>query len=194
MNGDILQAEWGCLRLLVPKDATSKAPKVKPASISYCDGSASSPSAFKTYRIASNYQSNPFSIKTMSATGLPIQPTPPAPSPQQVDEARTAFTASLLSAGTSTVQSDLQARASDIHANAAAIDKQEQELLKETMNLGRESKKWQKVVDDGAKGVKETGDVQNWAEMLERDLCVLEDTMAMAEEGGTTASANGHSR
>lgn len=125
----------------------------------------------------------------MSASALPIHPTPVAPSPQQIDEARTAFTASLLSAGTSTVQSDLQARAGDLHANAAAIDKQEQELLKETKNLGNESDKWQKLVDDGARGVKETGDVQNWAEMLERDLCVLEDTMAMTEEGGTTASA-----
>ncbi|KAL8642007.1 MAG: hypothetical protein Q9226_008558 [Calogaya cf. arnoldii] len=124
----------------------------------------------------------------MSAFALPIQPTAAAPSPQQVEEARTAFTASLLSAGTSTVQSDLQARAGDLHANAAAIDKQEQELLKETRNLGKESDKWQKLVDDGARGIKETGDVQNWAEMLERDLCVLEDTMAMTEEGGTTAS------
>ncbi|KAL8928626.1 MAG: hypothetical protein Q9172_000841 [Xanthocarpia lactea] len=130
----------------------------------------------------------------MSATALPIQPTPAAPTPQQIDEARSAFTASLLSAGTSTVQSDLQARAGDLHANAAAIDKQEQELLKETKALGKESVKWQKLVDDGARGVKETGDVQNWAEMLERDLCVLEDTMAMTEEGGTTASANGQAR
>ncbi|KAL8883619.1 MAG: hypothetical protein Q9215_008129 [Flavoplaca cf. flavocitrina] len=125
----------------------------------------------------------------MSASALPIQSTHAAPTPQQVDEARTAFTASLLSTGTSTVQSDLQARAGDLHANAAAIDKQEQELLKETKNLGKESGKWQKLADDGARGVKETGDVQNWAEMLERDLCVLEDTMAMAEEGGATASA-----
>ncbi|KAL8689492.1 MAG: hypothetical protein Q9224_004628 [Gallowayella concinna] len=145
----------------------------------------------------------------MSAAALPIQPasTPPtqplqptstAPTPQQVDEARTAFTASLLSAGTSTVQSDLQARAGDLHANAAAIDKQEQDLLKETMNLGKESDKWQKLVDDGARGVKETGDVQNWAEMLERDLCVLEDTMAMAEEkagsDNNTAFVNGRHR
>ncbi|KAL8811343.1 MAG: hypothetical protein Q9200_001870 [Gallowayella weberi] len=134
---------------------------------------------------------------TSTSPTLPIQPNSTAPTPQQVDEARTAFTASLLSAGTSTVQSDLQARAGDLHANAAAIDKQEQELLKETMNLGKESDKWQKLVDDGVRGVKETGDVQNWAEMLERDLCVLEDTMAMAEEraqGDNTALANGRHR
>lgn len=133
----------------------------------------------------------------MSATALPIQPTPAAPTPQQVDEARTAFTASLLSAGTSTVQSDLQARAGDLHANAAAIDKQERDLLRETMNLGKESAKWQKVVDEGARGVKETGDVQNWAEMLQRDLCVLEDTMAMADEKDgrdTTALTNRRQR
>ncbi|KAL8821618.1 MAG: hypothetical protein Q9223_000361 [Gallowayella weberi] len=134
---------------------------------------------------------------TSTSPTLPIQPNSTAPTPQQVNEARTAFTASLLSAGTSTVQSDLQARAGDLHANAAAIDKQEQELLKETMNLGKESDKWQKLVDDGVRGVKETGDVQNWAEMLERDLCVLEDTMAMAEEraqGDNTALANGRHR
>lgn len=118
----------------------------------------------------------------MSSTTLPIQPTPASPSPQQTAEARAAFTGSLLSAGTSTVQSDLQTRAADLHANTAAIDKQEQELLKQTKNLSKESDKWQKVVDDGARGVKETGDVQNWAEMLERDLCVLEDTMAMVDE------------
>ncbi|KAL9033795.1 MAG: hypothetical protein Q9180_005759, partial [Flavoplaca navasiana] len=137
----------------------------------------------------STVQIQKVSVNTMSASALPIQSTHAAPTPQQVDEARTAFTASLLSAGTSTVQSDLQARAGDLHANAAAIDKQEQELLKETKNLGKESAKWQKLADDGARGVKETGDVQNWAEMLERDLCVLEDTMAMAEEGDATTSA-----
>lgn len=121
-----------------------------------------------------------------SASALPIQPTPPSPSPQQTAEARAAFTASLLSAGTSTVESDLKARAGDLHANTAAIDRQEQALLKETKNLGKESDKWQRVVDDGARGVKETGDVQNWAEMLERDLCVLEDTLAMVDEENVT--------
>lgn len=137
----------------------------------------------------------------MAAPAAPVPPTTTtaSPTPQQTAEARTAFTASLLSAGTSTVQSDLQNRATDIHANAAAIDKQEQELLRQTKNLGKESDKWQKVVDDGARGVKETGDVQNWAEMLERDLCVLEDVMGMVEEGadgnptkaGGTGLANG---
>ncbi|KAL8718579.1 MAG: hypothetical protein Q9225_004309 [Loekoesia sp. 1 TL-2023] len=130
----------------------------------------------------------------MSSTSLPIQPTSASPTPQQTAEARAAFTASLLSAGTSTVQSDLQTRAADLHANTAAIDKQEQELLKQTKNLGKESDKWQKVVDDGVRGVKETGDVQNWAEMLERDLCVLEDTMAMVDEDERGAMANGQRR
>ena len=83
------------------------------------------------------------------------------------------------------MQSDLSSRATDLHANTAAIDKQEQELLKSIKGLGKESDKWQKVADEGARGVKETGDVQNWAEMLERDLCVLEDVMGMVEDGET---------
>ncbi|KAL8703804.1 MAG: hypothetical protein Q9201_003019 [Fulgogasparrea decipioides] len=117
------------------------------------------------------------------APPIPSTTTSASPTPQQTAEARAAFTASLLSTGTSTVQSDLQNRATDLHANAAAIDKQEQELLKQTKNLGKESNKWQRVVDDGVRGVKETGDVQNWAEVLERDLCVLEDVMGMVEDG-----------
>ncbi|KAL8713108.1 MAG: hypothetical protein Q9220_002629 [cf. Caloplaca sp. 1 TL-2023] len=114
--------------------------------------------------------------------------TTPSPTPPQTAEARSAFTASLLSAGTSHVSHDLQTRARDLHANAAAIDKQEALLLQSTKDLGREGDKLQKGVVDGAvRGVKETGDVQNWAEMLERDLCVLEDVMGMVEGEGDEA-------
>lgn len=34
----------------------------------------------------------------------------------------------------------------------------------------------------GRDGLKEVGDVQNWAEMIERDLLVLEETVKLAEE------------
>ncbi|KAI4214026.1 MAG: hypothetical protein LQ351_003430 [Letrouitia transgressa] len=105
-----------------------------------------------------------------------------APNPQQTEEARTAFTASLLSTGTSTVQHDLQTRASDLHSNSLALSRQEHDVGGATKDLANEGDRWQKVLENGAKGVKETGDVQNWAEMLERDLCVLEEVADIVEE------------
>ena len=46
-----------------------------------------------------------------------------------------------------------------------------------------EAKKHQKVADDAAEKLKELGDIQNWAEVLERDLLVLEETMKMGGAG-----------
>ena len=37
------------------------------------------------------------------------------------------------------------------------------------------------MANDAADKLKELGDIQNWAEVLERDLLVLEETMRMGE-------------
>lgn len=95
-------------------------------------------------------------------------------------EARTAFTASLYSVG-ETVSADLRARATDLHDNAAAIQKQEQELARHTAELSRQNDQWDKVVDGARQGLKEIGDVQNWAEMIERDLLVVEEVLRQVE-------------
>ena len=101
---------------------------------------------------------------------------------QRTSEARAAFTATLTSIGTS-LDSDLQARASDIHSNSAAIAKQEADVLKQGAALKKESDRYQKVADESRGKLKEIGDIQNWAEMLERDLLVLEETVRLGEEG-----------
>ena len=120
----------------------------------------------------------------------------PSPTPQQTAEARAAFLASLNSTG-STVSAALQTRAQDIHNNAAVISAQEKQVKTATEALAKESQKYEKVTEDGAKKLKELGDVQNWAEMLERDLLVLEETMDIADEekdqrrDGIGADSNG---
>lgn len=130
-------------------------------------------------------------------TALPAQST--SPTPQQTAEARAAFLASLNSTG-STVSAALQTRVQDIHNNAAVISSQEKQVKTETEALGKESKKYEKVTEDGARKLKELGDVQNWAEMLERDLLVLEETMDIADEeedqrrDGIGADSNGKKR
>ncbi|KXT06519.1 hypothetical protein AC578_6092 [Pseudocercospora eumusae] len=108
------------------------------------------------------------------------------------EEARAAVLASLESAG-SNYDTQFQRRAKDIHANARNIAKQEAEVKKQATTLARESAKWQKELDQATKGVKEFGDVQNWAEMMERDLLVLEETLRLVEGGDSIESASGGS-
>lgn len=108
------------------------------------------------------------------------------------EEARAAVLASLESAG-SNYDSQFQRRAKDIHSNARNIAKQEDEVKKQAAALAKESAKWQKELDQATKGVKEFGDVQNWAEMMERDLLVLEETLRLAEGRDRVESASGGS-
>lgn len=112
--------------------------------------------------------------------------------PRAQEEARAAVLASLESAGLN-YDGRLQQRASDIHYNATAIAKQEAEVKKQSAALAKESAKWQKELDKATKGVNEIGDVQNWAEMLERDLLVLEETLRLVEGGELPESASGGS-
>lgn len=120
---------------------------------------------------------------TSSATQVEQPPPPPPPpDPQRTAEARAAFTAHLTSIGNTHISS-LEGRVSDIHNNSTAIAKQQADVAKQTKKLATEAKKHQKVADDAAGKLKELGDIQNWAEVLERDLLVLEETMEMGEAG-----------
>ncbi|KAL1994848.1 hypothetical protein VTN49DRAFT_1035 [Thermomyces lanuginosus] len=103
---------------------------------------------------------------------------------KRTSEALAAFTASLHSIGTN-LSAPLRTRAADIHANAHALAQQEERLAQTTADLARQNDQWQRqFVDETTKGLKELGDLQNWAEMIERDLLVVEETIKLAEGGG----------
>lgn len=116
----------------------------------------------------------------------------PSEAAKAQEEARAAFLASLHSTG-STHDAQFQRRAQDLHSNAAAISKQEAELQRQTQALAKESAKWQKELDKGLGRLKDVGDVQNWAEMLERDLLRVEETLRLAEGGEEDQRASGGS-
>lgn len=101
---------------------------------------------------------------------------------QRTSEARAAFTATLTSMG-STLDHELQTRARDIHANSAAIATQETAVSKQSGALRQDADRYRKVADESRSTLKEIGDIQNWAEMLERDLLVLEETVRLGNEG-----------
>lgn len=110
---------------------------------------------------------------------------------QRQAEARAAVTASLQSVGSS-YDADLATRARDLHTNSKAINKQEAELQKQTEKLRKENDKLEKLMNKGTKSLNEFGDVQNWAETIERELLVVEETLRLVaekEEGAQNETA-----
>lgn len=103
---------------------------------------------------------------------MPSPPPTAAETARRTAEARAAVTASLSSVGAS-LDHEMRTRTADLHANAAAISKQEKELARQTAGLAKQSAEWDKLLQNGTKKLNEVGDIQNWAEMLERDLLVL---------------------
>jgi len=101
--------------------------------------------------------------------------------------------ASLESVG-SNYDGRFQQRAADLHENSAVIEKQEADLKEQTAALASESELWQKEIDKATNGLKGFGDLQNWAEMIERDFMVLEETLRLVEGGEEVESASGGSQ
>jgi hypothetical protein len=54
--------------------------------------------------------------------------------------------------------------------------------------LRKETEKLKQVADEGMRKVKELGNVQNWAEMLERDFLLLSETLRLVEKGSDEES------
>jgi hypothetical protein len=111
-------------------------------------------------------------------------------SAKRTAEARDAVTASLSSVG-STYDAELQRRAADLHSNTKVIEQQEKELMKQTAVLAKQTTQLQKLADTSTNGLKGIGDVQNWAEVIERDLLVIEETLRLAEGRVDVHNASG---
>jgi len=128
----------------------------------------------------------------------PPQP-PPASQAQRTAEAKKAFTASLNSVGSS-LDTDLQSRARNIHSNSKALDKQEKDVAKEIKKLSKQSDAMQKVVDKTKRDLREF-DFHSFETSigadLERDLMLIEETLRVVEEdergGGADQEPEDHS-
>ncbi|KAI1635632.1 hypothetical protein F4809DRAFT_612854 [Biscogniauxia mediterranea] len=111
---------------------------------------------------------------------MALSPTLPSASSQlHIAEARAALVASV----SNMLDSELQSRAGLLHANAAALGRQERDVERATEALRRENDKLAGVARDAGRKIKELGNVQNWAEVLERDFLVLEETVRIVRDG-----------
>lgn len=104
---------------------------------------------------------------------------------------------------------DLRDRISNIHSNANALNTQGKQLTSRTQAMAKTSRQWSTMAEnargrlkvnfefkirwlkkpsanvDGGK--QEVGDVQNWAEMIERDLLILEETLRIVNDDDVDA-------
>ncbi|KAF8252422.1 hypothetical protein K440DRAFT_645953 [Wilcoxina mikolae CBS 423.85] len=100
---------------------------------------------------------------------------------KRADDARHTLTRELHNLG-STVDVDLRDRISTIHSNAATLDNQSKQLRNKTNQLAKTTKQWGGMADSARGKLKEVGDIQNWAEMIEHDLLLIEETLRIVHE------------
>ncbi|KAH6608033.1 gcn5-like 1 [Trichoderma cornu-damae] len=176
-----------------------RAPNANPtSSANNMTGSSSSSASPRWFsRPASTPTSTPISAPSVAATSAAataspaLQPTlPSAETQRHIAEARAAVVASM----GNMLDSELQSRASILHQNAAALEKQERDVLRATEGLRKETQRLKAEADKAARKVKELGNVQNWAEVLERGFLVLEETVRLANGGGETGDEEGGSQ
>lgn len=75
------------------------------------------------------------------------------------------------------IDQPLRDRIQEVYDSDKLITQQRQRLSKQTTDLNKTTKQIQNLTDSALNRVKETGDVQNWAEMIDERLRILEQTV-----------------
>ncbi|KAK9239616.1 hypothetical protein V1525DRAFT_29307 [Lipomyces kononenkoae] len=83
------------------------------------------------------------------------------------------------------VDRDLRQRITSVHGNAKLISSQSRHIRAQTFALVKETRKWEEIAAKASGILKEAGDVQNWAEILEVELSALEETLRIVSEEGS---------
>lgn len=75
----------------------------------------------------------------------------------------------------------LTERTEAIASASKSLARQEKVLLQDTQKLSRQAEELEKTIDESVDQLKELGDLQNWAEVVFRDISIIEDTLRMVE-------------
>lgn len=73
-------------------------------------------------------------------------------------------------------------RTEAIIAASKSLESQRQGLLKDTERLSRQTDALEKAMNENVDQLKEMGDLQNWAEVVFRDISIIEETLKAVEE------------
>jgi predicted nucleic acid-binding Zn-ribbon protein len=78
-----------------------------------------------------------------------------------------------------------------------SISAQRRILVQDTQKLSRQAQELEKTLGQSVDQLKEMGDLQNWAEVVFRDISVIEETLRMVEEeeaANSRGDSNPHTR
>lgn len=103
---------------------------------------------------------------------------------KRAEESRKQLHTTLTTLG-SQIDTDLRDRITTIHQNAQSLETQTRMLKNRTAALSKTTRQWSGMAESARSKLKEIGDIQNWAEMIEHELLVMEEAMNIVydEEG-----------
>ena len=109
------------------------------------------------------------------------------------NKSSTTSTSALVSATIREHTAPLTERTEAIISASQSIAAQKRILVQDTQKLSRQAQELEKTLDQSVDQLKEMGDLQNWAEVVFRDISVIEDTLRMVEEQDAATSRGDHS-
>ncbi|KAI4836015.1 hypothetical protein E4T44_08514 [Aureobasidium sp. EXF-8845] len=91
----------------------------------------------------------------------------------------------------------LTERTGTIISASQSLSAQRRTLVQDTQKLSRQAQELEKAFEQSVDQLKEMGDLQNWAEVVFRDISVIEETLKMVEEeeaANSRGDSNPHTR
>ncbi|KAI4724942.1 hypothetical protein E4T49_07291 [Aureobasidium sp. EXF-10728] len=104
------------------------------------------------------------------------------PDNESTSKSTSKSTSALVSATLREHTAPLTERTETIVSASQSIDAQKRTLVQDTQKLSRQAEELEKTIGQSVDQLKELGDLQNWAEVVFRDISVIEETLRMVEE------------
>lgn len=98
------------------------------------------------------------------------------------NKSSTKSTLALVSATLREHTTPLTERTEAIVSASQSIAAQKRILIQDTQKLSQQAQELEKTMNQSVDQLKELGDLQNWAEVVFRDISVIEETLRMVDE------------
>ncbi|KAI8344448.1 biogenesis of lysosomal organelles complex-1, subunit 1 [Chlamydoabsidia padenii] len=92
-----------------------------------------------------------------------------------------------------TISDHVNRGVSTMFAKQKALEQESRELAQQTARYTKQTKQWLQLVDDFNDALKELGDVQHWAQVMEQDMKAVMTTLDFVYQGtmdGSEETAN----
>lgn len=84
---------------------------------------------------------------------------------------------------TATIEDEVNGSVSHLFQSQRDLEKESRKVTDEWIKTVKNVRKWLQLVDGLSGALKDLGDVQNWAQIIENDVSVIADTLELAATG-----------